>query len=137
MKNILKIFVASVFLLSGYLLEAQDQIKLGHINSQDLFDAMPEKDTAQKKLENVAQQFENTLEELQVEYNKKLDNYQNSVSTMSDLIKTTKENELQDLLQRIQQFQVQAEQDLSRQRSELFLPIQEKALKAGLHIFLI
>lgn len=130
MKTIVRIFVIAVFLLSGYILKAQEQIKLGHINSQELFDAMPEKDTAQKKLEAVAKQFESTLEELQVEYNKKLDNYQQNVSTMSDLIRTTKENELQDLLQRIQQFQVQAEQDLARQRSELFLPVQEKAMKA-------
>jgi outer membrane protein len=131
MKNILKVLVASAFILySCYTLKSQDQLKLGHINSQELFDAMPEKDTAQKKLENIAKEIENTLEELQVEYNKKLDNYQQNVNTMSDLIRTTKENELQDLLQRIQQFQVQAEQDLARQRSELFLPIQEKALKA-------
>jgi len=130
MKNIFKIFITATFLLSGCFLQAQDQIKLGHINIQDLFDVMPERDTAQKKLENIAQQFENTLEELQVEYNKKLENYQKNINTMSDLIRTTKENELQDLMQRIQQFQVQAEQDLSRQRSGLFLPIQEKALKA-------
>lgn len=130
MKNILRIFIASVFLLSVHILWAQEQVKFGHINSQDLFNAMPEKDTAQKKLENIAKQFENTLEELQVEYNKKLEDYQKNVDNMTDLIRNTKENELQDLLQRIQKFQVQAEQDLARQRSELFLPIQEKALNA-------
>ena len=130
MKNIFRIIIASAFLFSGSMLVAQEQIKLGHINSQELFDAMPEKDTAQKKLENIARELENTLEELEVEYNKKLDNYQKNVNTMSDLIRTTKENERQDLMQRIQQFQVQAEQDLSRKRSELFLPIQEKAMKA-------
>lgn len=130
MKNIFKVLIISAVLFSGYNLEALSQLKLGHINSQELFDAMPERDTAQKKLENIAKEIENTLEELQVEYNKKLDNYQQNINTMSDLIRTTKENELQDLMQRIQQFQVQAEQDLTRRRSELFLPIQEKALKA-------
>jgi outer membrane protein len=49
---------------------------------------------------------------------------------MTDLIRKTKENELQDILQRIQNFQVEAEQDLARQRAELLRPIQEKAFKA-------
>ena len=74
--------------------------------------------------------LKNTLEELEVEYNKKLDDYQKNVDTMTDLIRKTKENELQDLLQRIQNFQIEAEQDLSRQRAELLKPIQEKAFNA-------
>lgn len=130
MKNILKFWYLSVAFLFGYLLTAQAQVKLGHINSQELFTAMPERDTAQKKLQEIAKQFENTLEELEVEYNKKLDDYQKNVSTMTDLIRKTKENELQDILQRIQNFQVEAEQDLAKQRAELLKPIQEKAFKA-------
>jgi outer membrane protein len=130
MKNIYKVLLLSFAFLFGYLLFMKAQPKLGHINSQELFAAMPERDTAQKKLQNLAQQLENTLEELQVEYNKKLDDYQNNVETMTPLIKRTKENELQDLLQRIQDFQVDAEQDLAQQRSELLRPIQEKAFKA-------
>jgi outer membrane protein len=130
MKNLLKILFLSSFLFFNYLLIAQDQIKLGHINSQELFAAMPERDTAQKQLQNIAQQFENTLEELEVEYNKKLDDYQKNADMMTDLIKKTKENELQDLIQRIQNFQVEAEQDLAKQRTELLKPIQEKAFKA-------
>ena len=49
---------------------------------------------------------------------------------MTDLIRKTKENELQDILQRIQNFQIEAEQDLAKQRAELLKPIQEKAFKA-------
>jgi outer membrane protein len=130
MKSIYKVFFLSFVLLSGFLLSNRAQIKLGHINSQELFAAMPERDTAQKKLQDIAQQFENTLEELQVEYNKKLDEYQKNVGTMTPLIKRTKENELQDLIQRIQDFQTEAEQDLSEQRANLLRPIQEKAFKA-------
>ena len=130
MKNLLKYWYLSVAFLFGYLLTTGAQIKLGHINSQELFAAMPERDTAQKKLQEIARQFENTLEELEVEYNKKLDDYQKNVNTMTDLIRKTKENELQDILQRIQNFQIEAEQDLAKQRVELLKPIQEKAFKA-------
>ncbi len=130
MKNILKLWYLSIALLFGYFLSAGAQIKLGHINSQELFAVMPERDTAQKKLQNIARQFENTLEELEVEYNKKLDDYQKNVATMTDLIRKTKENELQDILQRIQNFQIEAEQDLAKQRADLLKPIQEKAFNA-------
>ncbi len=130
MKNILKLWYLSIALLFGYFLSAGAQIKLGHINSQELFAAMPERDTAQKKLQNIARQFENTLEELEVEYNKKLDDYQKNVASMTDLIRKTKENELQDILQRIQNFQIEAEQDLAKQRADLLKPIQEKAFNA-------
>jgi len=130
MKNLLKFWYLSVAFIFGYLLTAGAQIKLGHINSQELFAVMPERDTAQKKLQEIARQFENTLEELEVEYNKKLDDYQKNVGTMTDLIRKTKENELQDILQRIQNFQIEAEQDLAKQRAELLKPIQEKAFKA-------
>ncbi len=130
MKNIHKVLLLSFTFLFGCLLFVQSQPKLGHINSQELFAAMPERDSAQKKLQNLAQQFENTLEELEVEYNKKLDDYQKNVETMTPLIRRTKENELQDLMQRIQNFQVEAEQDLAQQRTELLKPIQEKAFNA-------
>ncbi len=130
MKNLLKYWYLSVAFLFACLLTTGAQIKLGHINSQELFAAMPERDTAQRKLQGIARQFENTLEELEVEYNKKLDDYQKNVATMTDLIRKTKENELQDILQRIQNFQIEAEQDLAKQRAELLKPIQEKAFKA-------
>jgi outer membrane protein len=130
MKNIYKVLSFSFIFFLGGLFFIQAQPKLGHINSQELFAAMPERDSAQKRLQEVAQQLENTLEELEVEYNKKLDDYQKNLETMTPLIKRTKENELQDLMQRIQNFQVEAEQDLAQQRTELLKPIQEKAFRA-------
>lgn len=49
---------------------------------------------------------------------------------MSDLIKQTKEKELQDLQKRIQDFQQQAQSDLQKKNDELSKPIYEKANKA-------
>ena len=113
---------------------AQTQLKIGHINSQDLLSAMPETDSAQKKLQKIAKEHESALEEMSVEFNKKYDDYMNKIkntqSPMSDLVRSSKEAELQDLQQRIQTFQQQADQDVQQQRTALFQPIQEKAMKA-------
>jgi len=130
MKIIARLIMLSAVLLIPASLFSQKQIKLGHIDSQKLIMAMPESDSAQKKLQNVEQEFQATLEELQVEFNRKFKNYQDNYTTMTELIRSTKESELNELSERIQNFQTQAQQDFERQRVELFRPIQEKAKKA-------
>lgn len=109
---------------------AQKPVKLGHIDSQQLLMAMPESDSAQKQLQRIAKDYESTLEELQVELNGKFEKYQRELDTMSPLIRSTRESELNELNERIQNFQAQAQQEIERQRIELFRPIQERAKKA-------
>ncbi|HJX70750.1 MAG TPA: OmpH family outer membrane protein [Bacteroidales bacterium] len=127
---IYKLIVLSIIILIPAGLFSQKQIRLGHIDSQKLIMAMPESDSAQKKLQKVEQEFQATLEELQVEFNRKFKTYQDSYATMTELIRSTKESELNELSERIQNFQTQAQQDFERQRVDLFRPIQEKAKKA-------
>jgi outer membrane protein len=118
--------------LCGGNIFGQTTLKLGHINSQELFVAMPESDSAQKKLEKAKNLMQTTLEQLQVEFNKKYEDYNKLTqdATASELILKTKEDELRSLQDRIQTFQQQAEQDLASQRTALFKPIQDKAVKA-------
>jgi outer membrane protein len=110
------------------------QGKFGHINSQELLSAMPETDSAQKKLEKLAKDNESALEEMTVEFNKKYEDYvqkmNDTENSMSELIRAAKEAELQEMQQRIQTFQQQAERDMQQQRMVLFQPIQEKAVAA-------
>ncbi|MFO7657760.1 MAG: OmpH family outer membrane protein [Bacteroidales bacterium] len=129
MKSIAKLFAAVVLILP-LSLAAQKPMKLGHIDSQKLLMAMPESDSAQQKLQKVEKEFQATLEELQVEFNRKFKTYQDTYTTMTELIRSTKESELNELSERIQNFQTQAQQDFERQRMEFFRPIQEKAKKA-------
>ena len=51
MKKLFSITVTCRFTLCGGNIFGQTTLKLGHINSQELFSAMPESDSAQKKLE--------------------------------------------------------------------------------------
>ena len=124
------ISLLTLAVISFGVANAQKAQKIGHINSQDLLTAMPESDSAQKKLEKLAKEHENVLEEMTVEYNKKLEAYNKEFNNMSDLAKAAKEAELQDLQNRIQTFQQSAQEDLQRKRMEFFKPIQDKALKA-------
>lgn len=132
MKKLLATLVFTcLFLISGNV-AAQNTLKLGHIDSRAVFAAMPESDSAQKQIEREAQAMQTTLEEIQVEFNKKYEDYlklANDQAT-SQLILRTKEEELQTLQQRMETFRQQAEQTIAQKRTELFQPIQDKAIKA-------
>jgi len=128
--------IVSVFLftmaVSALTVHAQQKLKLGHINSQELLSLMPESDSAQKKLENLANDHQLVLEEMSVEFNKKFEAYRVALEAgkLSDLARASKEAELEDLQTRIQQFEQTAQQDLQQKRVEIFTPVQEKALNA-------
>ena len=132
MKKVIGSLIVMSFLLTSGSLFAQNPIKLGHIDSRLVFTAMPESDSAQKTLEREAGVMQQTLEELQVEFNKKYDDYLKMTNdpNANPVILRTKEEELQTLNQRSQSFQQQAEQAISDKRADLFKPIQDKAIKA-------
>lgn len=132
MKKLSEILFITGFLLMSCSAFGQASLKLGHIDSRLVLTAMPETDSAQKKIEKEATAMQKTLEELQVEFNKKYEEYLKLANdgTTSQLILSTKEEELQTTQQRIQSFQQQAEASLNNMRTELFKPIQDKAIKA-------
>ncbi len=125
-----RIFFLIITVVISTTLFSQTSLKLGHINSQELLQAMPESDSAQAKLDKAVKELQGQLEAMQVEFNNKYQDYVSKKDTYSDLIKQTKENDLQQMNQRIQQFQQNAEQDIQKQRTEIFKPVLDKANKA-------
>lgn len=125
-----KIFILFIVIGISTSTFAQAGLKLGHINSQELLQAMPENDSAQAKFEKVTKELQDQLEAMQVEFNKKYQDYVSKKDTYSELIRQTKETDLQQMNQRIQQFQANAEQDLQKQRTDIYKPILDKANKA-------
>lgn len=124
MKNLIKIVAVLALMLTTSGIYAQ---KFAHINSTELLAAMPESDSAQAAIEKLASDYEQQIEEMQVELNKKYDDYLNNRDSYTDLIRQTKESEITDLQQRIQQFQEIASQELQNKRTELLRPILDKA----------
>lgn len=107
-------------------LQAQNT-KIGHINTNDLIMVMPEREEAEKALETFAKSLENQLTSMSLEYEKKLTDYQNNISVMSDPVKESKAEELQDLERRIREFQRKAQESLQKKENDLMEPIIEKA----------
>ena len=130
MKNYLKICILIIILIAGNNLLAQNNYKFGHINSQELISLMPETDGAQAILEAFVLKLQDQLEAMQVEYNKKLQDYLAERDNLTDLIRQTKEQDLNDLQQRMQGFEANAQQDMQRKQTEVMQPIAEKAQNA-------
>ena len=60
------------------------------------------------------------------EYQTKMQDYEANQATMSNLVKQSKEKEIIDIQNRIQQFQANAETEFENKRAELLKPILDK-----------
>ena len=67
---------------------------------------------------------------MQKEYQDKVQDYQAHVASYTELIKNTKQKEIQDMGQRIQDFQTSAQADLQKFNDSITKPIYAKARKA-------
>ena len=127
MKNLPYLIIMSFAVLFANGADAQ---KFGHINNQELFTSMPEADSAQAKIEALNREYELQLEEMNVELNKKYDEYLNNRDSYTELILQTKEADINEMQQRIQAFQQNAQLDLQNKQQQYLAPIVEKANNA-------
>jgi outer membrane protein len=130
MKRLIGIVVLTILFTSvGQSLLAQTA-KFGHINSDELVQALPEYDSANVKLEKFRKELINALELMSVELNTKNEAYTKESKNLSDIVKTAKEQELVDMNRRIQEFQTNAQTQLQDKNTELMQPIFAKMDKA-------
>ena len=85
-----RMILAMSILSMAFVLHAQ---KFGHVTSELLLQAMPEYDSAQVKLQNLQKQYELEIEQIQVEINKKIEEFNKNEATMSNLF-AVKDNQL-------------------------------------------
>jgi len=104
--------------------------KFGHINTQELFAQMPEMAQVRAQMDTVQSQYENQLASMNEEFQRKVQDYQAQEATMADAIKQIRQQELQEMQQRIQLFYQTAEQDIQKKQQELLAPVHEKMVKA-------
>ena len=119
MKNTIKVFVLVALTLAAMSVSAQ--VKLGHIETQKLIQAMPEWTAAQKTFEEEQKKVNTELNGLREQFQTKLAEYSEKMKTYSEAMRATTEEELQGLQQRIQ---------LEKAQNDLMQPVMEKALNA-------
>ncbi|MBQ7697551.1 MAG: OmpH family outer membrane protein [Paludibacteraceae bacterium] len=104
--------------------------KFGYVNTQELFQLMPEVKTAQARIDSLSSQYETMFAGMQEEYKKKSAEYDQKSATMTDAMKQIQAEELYGLQQRIQTAYQTAQQDIQTKQQEFLVPIREKMMKA-------
>ena len=130
MKRFIGITVFTILLVFGGQQAMAQTMKFGHMNSDELIQAMPEYDSAKVKLEKFQKELVNYLELMTVELNNKSEAYNKESKNLTDLVKQTKEQELVDMNRKIQDFQTNAQTQLQQKQGELFQPVTAKLDKA-------
>mgnify|MGYP003578692766 CR=1 FL=1 len=116
-------------LLIGNMAFAQ-ATKFGYIDSRELLKAMPEMTKAEADIQTYAKSFQDQLQTMSQEYEKKAKEFQAGEKTMTDAVKEVKIKEIQDLEGRIQSTNQSAQEKVEKKRQELLQPILDKADKA-------
>ena len=124
MKKFLKLTLAVALVLSCSTTFAQ---KFGRFDIAAVVPNMAEFKEAQTNLEAYGKDLQDQLEQIQVEFNTKLADYEKNAATYTDSVRQLKESELSQLQQRFSDFQQIAQQDIQRKEQELMSPIYEKA----------
>jgi len=105
-------------------------MKFGHINSQELISLMPERDSALIKLQDYTNELEQTITEMQQEYQTKYNTYQQKQATWTAAVLEAKQRELIEIQQRLEQFSQGAQQEYQQMQQILLSPVFQKANEA-------
>jgi len=131
MKKIIQIFaIALILTLSINQASAQTKLKIGHVNSTELLQMMPGKDSAQQALTIYAAELEQQLQVMTKEFESKYQEYQALQTKWTEIVRKSKETELVDLQNRIVDFQETAQEELQGKEAELISPLLKKAQNA-------
>lgn len=122
-----KLFVLALAAFAGLSLQAQT---FGRVNFSELVALMPEMDQAREVIAASQKEAEETYSAMLEEFQSKYSQYQQKQATWTAAIKESKERELSDMQNRIQEFQSNISQELQQQQNQLQAPIYEKANKA-------
>ena len=124
MKKILAIAALALLTLGA---SAQ---KLGRVNFTELYQLAPEADAAREQINAMSNEAQETFNTMVEEYNTKATQYQQKSATWTPAIKESKEKELMEIQNRVQEFQQTISQELQQKQADLMNPIMEKAQKA-------
>lgn len=125
----MKKFVVLLLILLPLGVVAQEA-KIAIVNTVEIFNAMPEVSDVENQLAALNEQYEKEFKVMQDEYNKKFAEYVEQRDSLTDNIRLRREQEIQDLETRIQNFVPVAQQELQKKQGELYTPIQEKLQNA-------
>ena len=122
MKKIL-LFAVMAFISAA----AFAQPKFAHVNFTELYQLMPEADQARATMTAAQNEAQEVYQSMMEEYQNKVTTYQQKSSTWTQTIRESKEKEINDVQQRIMEFEQSIQQELAAKQNELMAPLVQKA----------
>ena len=104
--------------------------KIGHVNVDGVVQGMPEFTALQTEVQNLQKQFQDELQRKQNDIQAKADAYEKEKETLSETLRTYREQDIQKAMQEYQQFGETSEQELQKVYQTKMTDIQEKIMKA-------
>nr|WP_321407708.1 OmpH family outer membrane protein [uncultured Carboxylicivirga sp.] len=124
MNKLIGIFM--LILLGTFTLNAQQPMKFGHLNSNELMTIMPEFKEMQSQLEADFKVKEDQLAVMQEDLQKKQLEYQQTASALTPAERQAKESEMGEMSQKVQNYYLLAQQQMQAKQNELTTPIIQK-----------
>lgn len=119
-----------LFLLLGLVMICSSSfaqtIKFGSINSEELLSIMPERDSVEMKINTYGTTLQKELQDMQAEFQRKLETYQKNSAEYTSVMREQKEGELQKDQATIQQFNQVAQNELQQKNAEYMKPVIDK-----------
>lgn|SRR5690606_20456896 len=126
MKQFKSLLIAAALFI-GVSYTASAQAKVAHINVQELMSNMPDMKAANTQLEKIGKTYDTEYRTMVQEYQTKLDKYEKEAKTVGDAVNQTRQTEVQEMANRIQQYQQTAQKELQQKQEDILKPILEKA----------
>ena len=126
MRNLMKLFMFFLFAAVTISGSAQN-LKFGHIDLQALVQVMPERTAAETEFNKFQTDLEEVFGEMQQNYQQKLTELEQLGADASEVRRNAKISELQELQQRVQNYQMTAQQQMQQKQAELLSPVFDKA----------
>jgi outer membrane protein len=124
-----KIIVCAICAICGFT-TANAQAKFGHVNTQEIIQAMPEYTKAKTEIDALQAQYEADLKSMNDELQKKGEAFDKEQATLPENIKQRRQTELQEMYQKIQQSYQDNQQALAKASQDKMQVITTKVLDA-------
>lgn len=124
---ILPLMIAMLTLLGLRNGAAQD---MAHINQEEVLNSMPERQRAQKKLQDFQKELQKEIRSMREEAQAKMTELQEKEGELTETKKEMMQDDISSLQQRIQKKTRKSQERIQKAREELLQPIKEKIDKA-------
>lgn len=126
----IKRFLIALLCVLPFASNAQQQVKLGHIDVQALFFSLPDVKDIETKMKDIQAQYEKEIKDQNDEFTRKFSDFQQNYDKMDDAIRKMRQDELEQLKQKIDNFYQTAQTSLAQKQEEMQVPVRKKILDA-------